>query len=386
MKNLLIYIDSGFLSEGGHYKTFAGNLREYVRLNNNWRLTHYVSKNVSSEDVYKYELHPIFSYYAYLPNDLSDVEVKKRIEDFRKNLNKIFKNLRFKHKRYKKIVFYMYTSNPLYIQIFGEMLKKYKFKNVFVSTVLFYLNNNFCRGLSDFSYEKLLSETNNMIKDIPSLFLYMDSDLAIERYQQFFDKEILILPRPLLKEANINKYYEESDWSRKKKTKIGYFGYITKKHGFDCVFEIIKRLNRNKYNFVVRINDRMQREKDLLWKVNVLKVLPNVTLVNGYIDNYWELLRACDFILIPYSIKDYPVQTSGVLIDSILNNKQIIAREGTWIGNQVKNINIGFTFSNIEDLKEKIINYEGSEVNADRRVKFLKSFTVEKFFEYISKY
>jgi hypothetical protein len=280
----------------------------------------------------------------------------------------------------------MYTSNPLYIQIFGEMLKKYKFKNVFVSTVLFYLNNNFCRGLSDFSYEKLLSETNNMIKDIPSLFLYMDSDLAIERYQQFFDKEILILPRPLLKEANINKYYEESDWSRKKKTKIGYFGYITKKHGFDCVFEIIKRLNRNKYNFVVRINDRMQREKDLLWKVNVLKVLPNVTLVNGYIDNYWELLRACDFILIPYSIKDYPVQTSGVLIDSILNNKQIIAREGTWIGNQVKNINIGFTFSNIEDLKEKIINYEGSEVNADRRVKFLKSFTVEKFFEYISKY
>lgn len=386
MRNLLIYIDPGFLSEGGHYKTFATNIKNSSK-NSNWDYIHYVSKDVLQEDIRMYNLKKLFTYRAFLPNNLSSAEIENRAKDFERKLKHIFKSLLIKRRFYKKVVIYMYTSDLLYIQKFSKICKKYKFKNVFIHVVLFYLDNNFCRGLDSPIYESLLKKTNSNVKDCENLHIHMDSNLAIERYQRHFDKKITTFPFPLFSTKEIKQdSHKEISFNNKEKIKIGYFGYVTTKHGFNYVFELIKRLDNTKYEFVLKINDNMQRDTELLWQMEVLKVLSNVKVITGYVQNYLKLLKSCDLILIPYSIQDYPVQTSGILIDAILNNKQIITTERTWLGNTVKDINIGVTFRNIEDLEEQIKKYKIRKIDYKQRDKFLRTFTVENFFDAIAKY
>jgi hypothetical protein len=383
-KNLLVYVDPGFLSEGGHYKSFSGNITNYCK-RSHWEQFHYVNKNTLEEDVQNYDLKPLFDFSAYIPMDFTTEVVDKQIQSFSLNLQKIFKYVEKIHRKYNKIVFYMYTSHPLHIQAFVKISTMFNIPNSNVHLVLFYLDNKFCRGLKNSLYEELLSTTNESINDIANFFVHMDSDLAKEIYQPYFDKKLTILPSPLLTRRG-RKSKNNKIIKRKKPIKIGYFGCLSEKHGFNLLFELIKRLDTKQYFFLMKINLDLKVEKEFLWRFKVLRVLPNVEVIERYVDNYFKIFSDCDLIILPYSIKYYPVQTSGVLIDSIRNKKQIITTEGTWLGEKVKALNEGVTFTNIDDLQEKIENYKYLEINMEKRKEFLKNYEVEEFFENIQNF
>jgi hypothetical protein len=390
MKNLLVYIDPGFLNEGGHYKNFSDKIHSQASLFN-YKILHYVNIKVDEEYVKKWNLKKVFKFKAFIPESLSQVEQDEIYNDFRLHMLDIFEGMSKRKYLYKKIVLYMYTANLKHIQIISDINKEFKIKNLDIHLVLFYLDNDFCLGINKTKYEKDLNKTNELLKFQKNISLHLDSDIAIEKYQKYFTKQLSVLPLPLYFENDISKVdkMQSKDQISNKQIEIGFFGYATRKHGFDKIFNVVKQLDESKYKFLMKINLDMTKDPDMLWRVKALAGLDNVSIVKDYVENYSTLLNSCDIIILPYSKEDYPAQTSGVFLDSILYNKYVITTKETWMGKYAEKLGLGTCFTTEGDLLEKIKNYRkkplSNKSNKSERLNFLNFYTVENFMRTISR-
>lgn len=380
MKDLLVYIDPGYLNEGGHYQNFSQNIHIYCE-NHNIDLKHFVGRDIADQ-----HMTSLFEYKGYVLSTRKVSYDSREVKAFTKHIETIFKGIKRISYRYRTIIFYMYTAHPYHLQILAELSKKYSISNSRVHAVLFYLDNNMIAGKPSKEYLDILKNTNRAIDKNESFFLHMDSHLSINIYQPYFTKQITLLPFPLFSEKQMKELnYTPRSQKNREKTHIGYCGYLTHKHGFEKIFELIKRLSPNQYKFSLKINLDMQKEQDLLWKLDALKPLSQVSLITEYTKNYIDMIKDCDYMLIPYSEAHYPVQTSGVFIDSVALNKHLLVTADTWMGYWVKELKMGDTFDDIEDLVYKIKNPSKMKADEKKRRIFIKNFSTEKLIQKLFK-
>ena len=378
-KNLFVYLDPGFSSDLGHYKKIADRLHSFTKKNKSFDMLHYVGKNIKQEDVKKYNLIKVFKHIAFIKENNTNKELI--LKDFEFTVENIFSYLNILNETYENIIVYMYTSNIPYSKILLKINEKYRIDNLSINSVLFYIKHT----KEEINDIKLLNTL--LKKDInKNVNIYTDSEVAISYYQKLLTKRLTNLPIPLYSKNNIVK-----DNKNNKKSIVTYFGYPTYDHGFDLFFNLYKKLSKNKdYSFIVKLNTRLSNSA-LIKKIEELKVDKNVHLITSFIDNleYERLIQQSDIVVIPYDKNKYEIQTSGVFIESILNNKLILTTKDTWMGDKIKLLGQGITFNSEKEndiLKAfEELRKNKSSLNQKEIKKFKSFYTVEKLFKVFKK-
>ncbi len=382
-RELFVYLDPGFMSEVGHYRNFANKIQSYAT-NKSIDVQHYVNINISEKDKRLFNLSPVFKYNAFLDERVMDSEVIiKHLSDFKNKVSDIFNNLLALRDKYANITIYMYTCHTSHILILMEMYKKINYKNIDMHLVLFYLNHDILEQNNSPIALKSLQEINRL-NHSNNIFLHIDSSRAASIYQKYFDKKIQSFPIPLHFKMDINSKLTVKQ--NKEKITLSFFGYADYKYGFHLFYEVYKYFS-NHFTYTVRINNKYTNQE---FKDNIatLRSDENVLLIDEYLEEgeYRELFIKSDIVIIPYLNEYYPVQTSGIFIDSVWMDKLVITTVGTWMSDQVKILKNGFIFKNncSKSLINKIIIAEQKINNfkIKKNCKIFKSnFTVEEMFE-----
>jgi hypothetical protein len=381
-KNLFVYIDPGFLSDGGHYLKFADRLHSHSN-SSNYDIHHYVGPKATNVHIQKLGLRKRFGNISYLSPFLSKKEIEKRLRDFSIELEGILSETKINRKKYSSITFFMYTSHPEYIKVFSKLIKKLHLKRWKFHLVFFYLNNSFIKNEKDEEYALLLNETNTLIEKQNNILLYMDSELSIQKYQKYFTNKIKLIGFPLFTDSYL-KSLDGVNKKRESSLRIGFFGNLTEKHGFPTFYKLVKTFkDSDDYNFILKVNLKMHMEDELIANLREISKYSNVTVYDDYLDEmnqYLPIIKSCDAVVIPYSSEDYPVQTSGVFIDVITHKCNVIVSENTWMARKTKELDIGFTFDNITSLIEIVEGLRANLKSFDNKVeKFINEYTVNKF-------
>lgn len=71
--------------------------------------------------------------------------------------------------------------------------------------------------------------------------------------------------------------------------------------------------------------------------------LPNVKIISEPLgtEDYYNLLFAADFVLLPYSQSEYAVRNSGVINEAFAAGKPVITTRDTWLSDQLENYGAG---------------------------------------------
>jgi glycosyltransferase involved in cell wall biosynthesis len=344
---LLVYIDPGFHDYLGHYYTFAKNIRESAN-DKKIILKHYVHRDLQQEIVNELNLIPVFEYKSYLNDSLSNEQLNKIKNSFREKLLSILDDILGDYNSFSEIVFYMYTSHPAYISSILEIIKSGRLKGYSPGKIhfdfgLFYLDNDFCLGKRNSSYENVLKELNVNLNSYDTegfIRIHTDSELTKNVYQKIFSREIKVSPLPLHTKA-----FDNGGAGSSKPVRAAYFGYLTKKHGFHLISSLIKSSGRE-IRFFLKINRTAFDESEMIAELEKLRGLQNVEIIDKFIsdEEYKSLVKSCNLIILPYLREYYPVQTSGIFSDSVMYGIPVIAPENTWMGHKLKSAGMKTVF------------------------------------------
>lgn len=381
-EKLFVYIDPGYTSGLGHYRNFAQKIHRYCT-ENNIEITHYVNKNIYFEDKKRFQLNPVFNYHSQIDDeDMTYTAIENRLNDFEENIKNIFLTLKEKEKDYKQIKIFMYTCHPLHIEILTRLHKEFNLNTIELHLVMLQLNQKILFNKKNKTMEDLLSTINNRI--LKNIQIYFDSSRALKIYQNFFDKNIKILPIPLHHEKELNLNFTKH---KSEKLTIAFFGYANIKYGFHLFYDLYCYFG-NKFNYIVRLNKKIH---DIQFDnaINILKNDSNILFIDEYIEEnyYTSLIHKSDIIIIPYLQETYPAQTSGIFIDSLWYDSFVIATNNTWMADIIKRTNNGLVFEN-NDVQSLIIKVllakkilETNSIIFENNEKL--NYTVEKMFKII---
>jgi hypothetical protein len=363
--NLFIYIDPGYLHNIGHYRNMGFNIR---RESNNQSLPmwHFVSRSVPDKISQQYRLKKRFFFKANLKNIPSPafaqeglkLKLKIKFDQLYNYISKISFQIIVKQIISKAIAcgfdrinLFMYTSNIDYYLIFKRLLSRVREPSVEITAHLsfFYLppGAEGCTFPKEYrKYLKKVIKRCNRIDSCDSVKLYADSQRTIDLYASFLKFPITLLPIPVIPDVRS----KSEKLTSKNDITIGYFGYPSKKHGYQLVKSLYERLSvSEKYenvNFIVRHNYNLIA-KELAETASTFRGYHhNIKHLDGNLsfDDFNRYLLECDIILIPYSVKYYPCQTSGIFLDALFRHKDVVVPENTWMGDITKKYNCGVVF------------------------------------------
>jgi len=388
MKKLLVYLDPSYQNNIGHYNRLSSNIHSFVEEEKDIDILHFINKNVNTINNPNIINH--FEYSAFINYEKSSIEdTTKILSSFREDLKDIFLKIKEIQNNYSVISIYMYTASIEHLNIILEINKTYIINNLVIHGVLFYLNRGFTRGEIKKDYiDKILLLSKSIKNNSSNNFsLYFDSDIALNLYQKYFHQTLLINAIPLYKN---NKKIEIKNNIKSPMT-ISYFGYQSFFHGFHIFYLLYKKLKSNlNYNFIVRAN-KLIYDEALETRIKDIKNNPNVQFEEDYIedDKYKEILQKSDIIIIPYLKSCYPVQTSGIFIESVFEDKYVIVASETWMDTHLKKMNNGISFDSTDiesiiDSFDILLNkIEFTQKEYKEIEKFKTSYTVEKLFKQI---
>ena len=173
----------------------------------------------------------------------------------------------------------------------------------------------------------------------------MDSERSIKKYQPCLTRRIK-LGRVALFESNKKDLIVHQPSSL---TTIGYFGYVTHKHGFPLMVKAFEYLldnqNSDDMAFVSKVGEEIF-DADLLSTYHSFLMDDRIRHYNMFLDkeSYYRLMSECDIIVIPYMMEDYLSQTSGIIVDSIIMQKITIVPQDTWMFDILAEWGVGESF------------------------------------------
>jgi len=177
--------------------------------------------------------------------------------------------------------------------------------------------------------------------------LFADSLRIINVYHRFFSRPINLLPIPFAGNCRTNGHVPHKTGG----ICIGYLGYTQAKQGYHYIrrlyHDLLSHPEYQTVNFKVRHNlfniqgDMAENLRDLL---SARERIEN-TINYMSPDDYEVFFQDCDILLIPHSRLDYPLQTSGMLIDAVCRGKPVVVPENTWLADQISRYGTGICFS-----------------------------------------
>jgi len=363
-----IYIDPNFNDRVGHYLTWRNNLLKECR-HRGIHFSHYVRRDIQYQMVENYHLLRLFPFKSSFRN-ISFWRQLKVTWFYQKNFEHILKKVASQKEIHHFSQIYFYTTHPILLKAICRAVQAVRIPKtkLNINLVLFYLNNNFLTGEYSPAYSKLLKQLSNTLERADkenTIRLYMDSTNGIRAYQPYFKRTINTLPMPV--------HYKSVQFSEKRcHTKdfytVGYFGYATKKHGFDRLIQFFQDLESSQTfqnnKFIIKISTDIVEpgfHEPLQEFIQKWKNHQNITLITKNLENekYQALLRESDIALIPYRREFYYAQTSSVFIDAIINKTIPIVEANSWMADQLKHLGCGETF---ETSQEKDLYHEYQKI------------------------
>ena len=356
-KKTLLYIDPGFQVDLGHYTRMGAIIKEEAKASN-IELLHFVNLDVPSENADELGLIRSFKYLAGLQ---WLEEPGNALRDFHMKLDKILQGL-IKKEDDNTYELFMYTAHPLHLPIIVFLLNKYfgKLNGLSAHICLFYINLEFCQGDSGTDeYKTMLKEISRLIglfDPYNLMTLCADSERTARLYGPYFERELKVLPMPVERACRIAEEIAEA----KDEIAIGYIGQATKRAGYHFVYNAYKQISEMEIFSGIKFKIKHTRREQLSdVHSKFLSESKNITHVNDFLSNkaYEEFFSDCDVILLPYSRKFYPCNTSGVVAEALFRSKIIIVPEKTWMSDQIIDYGSGETFisDNLESFVQAVV-------------------------------
>ena len=356
MDKTLIYIHPGYDVTFGHFTRVGQSIREGSK-GCGVEFKHFVNLDVPEDTANELGLIRGFKYKAGIQWVDDPVDA---LRDFYIKLDKLLEELPEKEEQTYKLL--MYTGHPLHLPIVALLLNKHagKRKRLSAYIYLFYLDLEFCRGNGTNEYKSMLKKISRLIElSDPGHLLNVctDSQRTKRLYGPNFERELKILPVPIEASPEVVTHDESAE---NDKIRICYVGQTTKRAGYDIVYRAYKQISEmdifESVEFKIKHTPKGQLSaiysKFLLESQNITHVtefLTNQALVQFFADS--------DIILLPYSRKNYPCQTSGMVVEALSRKKILIVPEDTWMSDQLKDCGSGETFlsDNLDSFVEAVV-------------------------------
>lgn len=226
-----------------------------------------------------------------------------------------------------------------------------------------------------------LNSIHSKLKD--KFSLVTDSDLLTNDYRSIFKHNIVTLPIP------INKYFLASEKSyakslsefkeryvlNKKGLCLGYMGDARGGKGFHLLPELVSKVLEKTEDIYFAIqcprsassNDNTTlpegvaelREIEKNYKDRLVLISERLSE-----EDYANMFRCLDIVLIPYLTKGYTEATSGIFAEAVATGKPTIVTTNTWMSHELRKFDGGLEIksNDAEDLTAKVFelieNYE----------------------------
>lgn len=196
------------------------------------------------------------------------------------------------------------------------------------------------------------------------IHLLTDSEELREEYRQISPQPMHVLPIPI---DAIWSSVGNTDAYANGNVVVGFPGSARVNKGFDLLPGAIERVNQSRFrdHLVFRIQctpsgtDCLEAKcATAIQKLKSLQVQwKNIEFLEDHPspEEYSELIRSLDIVLLPYIKGEYTTQTSGILAEALACGKQCVVPRDTWLARQVDEAAWGETFEagNIEELASK---------------------------------
>lgn len=388
-KQLLVYIDPGFTHDIGHYTQMAASIGAYAR-KRGIEMLHYVRAGVPADICSQFSLAPLFRYSAYI--QAQEKELSKILEDFEAGLTAVRDRLAAEYQNYNMRM-YMYTCHPAHLPVFAKVFGSVEAMQLRVYCNLFHIDRDFCNGIHNIYYEHYLQHIKREFdrhNKNGCVHITNESQHSASKYAPWLGNQILVDAQPIL-EPPARVAVPQAAISDK--VVLAYAGFPHERVGYPMVFRAYESLMKSdlaeRVLFKVKhVKKHYTPETLRLYEAFTAKtknIIHETRFLPG--DAYDRFLNECDIILIPYSKKQYPVNTSGVLVDALLRKKVVVVPEDTWMAEQIQRYGAGVTFESdneksfIAAIGKAVADFPALVENADRNYdEFIERHSVENLF------
>lgn len=391
-KQLFVYIDPGFTHDIGHYERMAAPIRCHVQ-HNNISMLHYVSTGVPQAVCNELQLIPIFKNPACI--QVQEKNLSKILEDFESGLTAVKEQLITKYSDHT-IRIYMYTAHPAHLPVFAKVFGTITTVKIEAFCNLFHIDRDFCSGLHNIYYAHYLRHIKQEFDRYNQnglIHISNESQLSASRYEPYLGAQRIIDAQPVME-------LPEKAAMRKAGTDgrivLAYAGFPHERVGYPLVFQaydmimktglaekVLFKIKHTKKHYTaetLKIYEAFTRRTQSI--IHETRFLPGAA--------YDRFLSESDIILIPYSRKHYPVNTSGMLVDALLRKKVVVVPQGTWMAEQIQHYGVGITFESdnansfMEAIAKAVTQFPALAENADRNCEaFARKHSAENLFRQI---
>jgi hypothetical protein len=312
-------------------------------------LIHLVSRSVKKSEALQYDAQRLFVSSVYISDRANSREIDLSLQVFAAKLIPALKTAT-EGAFGRQVVLYMYTASPFHLPLVAEAVNDASFSgyNLKAFVCLFYLDLPFCMTGSNPTYEKRLRDVSERLERLDPgsrLNICADSERTIARYAPFFKRPLTLIPVPLAVATEQKPPVPDPN-----NIHLLYSGYTHQKQGYFMVKNLYDTIRADKgyahVKFFVRHLIRFETEAGRHRIEEFLGASEGIVHETDTLEesDYKRLYEACDVVLLPYSRKYYPTQTSGALVDAMSRGRIVVAPEDTWLSDQVCRFEAGETF------------------------------------------
>ena len=395
----LIFIDPNYLVGMGHYEAYGRALRS-GGLKTQVTLKHYVSLSVPVEHARKNSLIRWFHRNS-IENPTFDItdEADYKIECFANRMRAVIKNELESGGVDEKIKLFLYTGNLSYIPAVSEIINDSRLNEIDLTFHfnIFYVSNAFILKRQNIGeYQRRLAEIAKYAEAMDKkgrLLLHSDSHRTINAYQKFFSRPISLIPIPLAHKKG------ENGEMNSDALKLGFAGLTQRKQGYDYLLRLSNDISKISAaagrTVILKIRHRIfnidySTLQDLR---EIVAMRDGVESSIGFqsFEEHRDFLNSVDLLLIPHDNGQYPVQTSGTLVEALSLGKPVVVPDNTWLGDVVNRYQSGVTYgmADYETFFRSVVraveNYESLRQSARRSSEEVCAYhTAENLFKVIT--
>ncbi len=177
------------------------------------------------------------------------------------------------------------------------------------------------------------------------LHLLSDSETLCRRYEELIGCSLSLVPIPQSLPYSSSNNGDVS----KRAIRLGYLGNARDNKGFPQLPKLIEacegEISAGTMEFRCQLHRSSGQEPASQAALDAMQTLP-VTPVFGELDgkSYYNLLQQLDVVLLPYELKYYRSQTSGIFSDALAYGKVVVVPENTWMADQLRDHGAGIIY------------------------------------------
>ncbi len=341
----IIVLDPDVLNHGGHFLAYDDKIHEACISKG---LACSVFGNVHcSSDIFDSRRHfePVFSIHSWMLGNRKDGAKESDIERFSSELWNAL-DLRRQRGLARKTVLYMYTGSLPVAKAVHKVLAD--FDNVSAVICLFWTS------FIDYRVQSYVEQWKSFVGECMQndrVILSATNERFSSNFESVFGVPLSVAPHPsptfsdVETESLLGGKLNSDEPKRKTKLSIVFPGGLHKAKGFDITASLVSRLLDDipdRFDITVRaqaVHDASAEMKNLAAKV----AATGCALSQGHLshEQFVDLLKGSDIIVLPYRAPDFSERTSGLIVDALYLGKPVIVLENTWLSDFVERYHNG---------------------------------------------